>query len=85
MIANTAPVAFGGIGIPIITAGAVTGVDANIISAAVGRQLPFLSVMIPLYLVILMAGWKGAKEVLPAIAVSGLSFAIAQWWSCGER
>ena len=81
LIANTAPVAFGGIGIPIITAGAVTGVDANLISAAVGRQLPFLSVMIPLYLVILMAGWKGAKEVLPAIAVSGLSFAIAQWWS----
>src|SRR5665648_45547 len=81
LIANTAPVAFGGIGIPIITAGAVTGVDANLISAAVGRQLPFLSVMIPLYLVILMAGWKGAKEVLPAIAVSGLSFAIAQYWS----
>ncbi|HEY8909986.1 MAG TPA: lactate permease LctP family transporter [Desulfosporosinus sp.] len=81
LIANTAPVAFGGIGIPIITAGAVTGVDANLISAAVGRQLPFLSVMIPLYLVILIAGWKGAKEVLPAIAVSGLSFALAQWWS----
>ncbi|TGE37739.1 L-lactate permease [Desulfosporosinus fructosivorans] len=81
LIANTAPVAFGGIGIPIITAGAVTGVSADIISAAVGRQLPFLSVMIPLYLIILMAGWKGAKEVLPAIAVSGLSFALAQWWS----
>ncbi len=81
LIANTAPVAFGGIGIPIITAGTVTGVNADIISAAVGRQLPFLSVMIPLYLVILMAGWKGAKEVLPAIAVSGISFALAQWWS----
>lgn len=81
LIANTAPVAFGGIGIPIVTAGTVTGVSADLISAAVGRQLPFLSVMIPLYLIILMAGWKGAKEVLPAIAVSGLSFAIAQWWS----
>lgn len=81
LIANTAPVAFGAIGIPIITAGTVTGIDANIISAAVGRQLPFLTVLIPLYLIIIMAGWKGAKEVLPAIAVSGASFAIAQWWS----
>jgi len=81
LIANTAPVAFGGIGAPIIAAGAVTGVDANLISAAVGRQLPFLSVFIPLYLIILMAGWKGAKEVLPAIAVSGTTFAVAQWWS----
>ncbi|OLN30218.1 L-lactate permease [Desulfosporosinus metallidurans] len=81
LIANTAPVAFGGIGVPIITAGAVTGMNANIISAAVGRQLPFLSVFVPLYLIILMAGWKGAKEVLPAIAVSGFTFAIAQWWS----
>lgn len=81
LIANTAPVAFGGIGAPIIAAGSVTGVSANLISAAVGRQLPFLSVFIPLYLIILMAGWKGAKEVLPAIAVSGGTFAIAQWWS----
>jgi len=81
LIANTAPVAFGAIGIPVITAGTVTGIDANIISAAVGRQLPFLSVFIPLYLIIIMAGWKGAKEVVPAIAVSGASFAIAQWWS----
>ncbi len=81
LVANTAPVAFGAIGIPVITAGAVTGVNANLIAAAVGRQLPFLSVFIPLYLVILIAGWKGAKEVLPAIIVSGGSFAAAQWWS----
>ena len=81
LLANTAPVAFGGIGIPIITAGTVTGVNADLISAAVGRQLPFLSVMIPLYLVIIIAGWKGAKEVMPAILVSGISFALAQWWS----
>lgn len=81
LIANTAPVAFGGIGAPILAAGSVTGVSANLISAAVGRQLPFLSVFIPLYLIILMAGWKGAKEVLPAIAVSGVTFAVAQWWS----
>lgn len=81
LIANTAPVAFGGIGAPIIAAGAVTGVSANLISAAVGRQLPFLSVFIPFYLIVLMSGWKGAKEVLPAIAVSGMTFAVAQWWS----
>lgn len=81
LIANTAPVAFGAIGAPIITAGAVTGMGDFVISQAIGRQLPFLSVIIPLYLVVLMAGWKSAKEVLPAIAVSGVSFAVAQWWS----
>lgn len=81
LIANTAPVAFGAIGAPIITAGAVTGMGDFVISQAVGRQLPFLSVIIPLYLVILMAGWKSAKEVLPAILVTGVSFAVAQWWS----
>jgi lactate permease len=81
LVANTAPVAFGGIGSPILAAGISSGVNANIIAAAVGRQLPFLSVFVPLYLIILMAGWKGAKEVLPAIAVSGVTFAIAQWWS----
>lgn len=81
LIANTAPVAFGGIGIPIITAGKVTGVSDMLISQAVGRQLPFLSVLIPLYLVVLIAGWKGAKEVLPAIGIAGGTFAVAQWWS----
>lgn len=81
LIANTAPVAFGAIGAPIIAAGAVTGMGDFVISQAVGRQLPFLSVVIPLYLVVLMAGWKAAKEVMPAILVTGFSFAIAQWWS----
>lgn len=81
LIANTAPVAFGAIGAPIIAAGAVTGMGDFVIAQAVGRQLPFLSVAIPLYLVILMAGWKAAKEVMPAILIAGVSFAIAQWWS----
>lgn len=81
LIANTAPVAFGAIGSPIIAAGAVTGMGDFIISQAVGRQLPFLSVFIPFYLVILMSGWKNGKEVFPAALVAGLSFAIAQWWS----
>jgi len=81
LIANTAPVAFGAIGIPIITAGAVTGIDAMSISKMVGRQLPLLSLFVPFWLVFIMAGWKGAKEVMPAILVSGLSFAGMQWFS----
>ncbi|AFM01153.1 MULTISPECIES: L-lactate permease [Desulfitobacterium] len=81
LIANTAPVAFGAIGAPIITAGAVTGMGDFVISQAVGRQLPFLSVVIPFYLIVLMAGWKAAKEIWPVILVTGASFAIAQWWS----
>ncbi len=81
LIANTAPVAFGAIGAPIIAAGAVTGMGDFVISQAVGRQLPFLSVIIPLYLIVLMAGWKSAKEVMPAILVAGGSFAVAQWAS----
>lgn len=81
LIANTAPVAFGAIGAPIIAAGAVTGMGDFVIAQAIGRQLPFLSVLVPLYLVVLMSGWKGAKEVMPAILVSGVSFAAAQFLS----
>jgi len=81
LIANTAPVAFGGIGIPIIVAGQVTGIDTMKISAMVGRQLPFLSLVIPLWLIMLMAGWKATKEVLPACLVTGASFALLQWYS----
>ncbi|MEA4902400.1 lactate permease LctP family transporter [Desulfitobacterium sp.] len=81
LIANTAPVAFGAIGAPIVAAGAVTGMGDFVIAQAIGRQLPFLSVLIPLYLVVLISGWKGAKEVMPAILVSGISFALAQFLS----
>ncbi|MGQ9556943.1 MAG: L-lactate permease [Desulfurispora sp.] len=81
LIANTAPVAFGGVGIPIITAGAVTGIEAMQISKMVGRQLPFLTVMVPFWLVFIMAGWRKTIEVLPAILVSGVSFALGQWFS----
>lgn len=81
LIANTAPVAFGGIGIPIIVAGQVTGLDTMKISSMVGRQLPFLSVIIPIWLVVLMAGWKATREVLPACLVAGISFAGLQWFS----
>ncbi len=78
LIANTAPVAFGSIGIPITVASQVTGLPELAISQMVGRTLPFLSALLPFYLVTLMAGFKSAKEIAPAAAVSGLSFAIIQ-------
>ncbi|MED4268968.1 L-lactate permease [Geobacillus stearothermophilus] len=79
LIANTAPVAFGAVGIPIISMEGPTGVPAMEISKMVGRQLPFLSVFLPFYLVLIMAGWKKTMEVLPAIIVSGVSFALTQY------
>lgn len=81
LIANTAPVAFGAIGIPITVASQVTSLPEMAISQMVGRTLPILSVMLPFYLVILMAGVKKSAEVLPAILVSGISFALLQWFS----
>lgn len=81
LIANTAPVAFGAIGIPIVVAGQVTGIDAMHISKIVGRQLPFLSIIVPLWLVVTMAGWKRAMEVLPAVLVAGLCFAVTQFFT----
>ncbi len=79
LIANTAPVAFGAIGIPIVVAAGVTGLDLMHISAIVGRQLPFLSIIVPLWLVVTMSGWKSAMEVLPAIIVTGVCFAVSQF------
>ena len=71
LIANTAPVAFGSIGIPITVASQVTSIPEMAISQMVGRTLPILSIFLPFYLVVLICGFKKAKEVLPAIAVSG--------------
>ncbi len=79
LIANTAPVAFGSIGIPITVASQVSSIPEMAISQMVGRTLPALSLILPFYLVVLMCGLKKTKEVLPAILVSGLSFAILQW------
>ncbi len=79
LIANTAPVAFGAIGIPIVVAGKVSGIPDLAISQMVGRTLPFLSVLIPLYLTVMMSGWKKGLSVWPACLVSGLSFAIVQF------
>lgn len=81
LIANTAPVAFGAIGIPITVASQVTSIPEMAISQMVGRTLPILSVMLPFYLVILMSGYKKTIEILPAILVSGCSFALIQWFS----
>jgi len=79
LIANTAPVAFGAIGIPIVVAAQVTDIDMMKISAICGRQLPFLSVIVPLWLAVTMSGWKRAMEVLPACIVAGVCFAGTQF------
>ncbi|GFO65072.1 L-lactate permease [Geomonas paludis] len=82
LIANTAPVAFGAIGIPVVALAGVMGYDdAGLmkLSTMVGRQLPFISVFIPFYVIMIMAGWKKTIEVLPAIIVCGVTFAVAQW------
>ena len=79
LIANTAPVAFGAIGIPIVVAAQVSNLDVMHISQIVGRQLPFLAVIVPLWLVVMMCGWKRAMEVLPAVMVAGFCFAITQF------
>ena len=79
LIANTAPVAFGGLGIPIVALAGVTGLDQMKLSAMVGRQLPFLSLLLPSYLVWVLAGWRGLKATWPATLVGGMSFALAQF------
>jgi len=81
LIANTAPVAFGSVGIPIVVASQVTSIPEMAISQMVGRTLPILSVLLPFYLVVIIAGFRKAKEVLPAIIVAGVSFAFLQWFS----
>lgn len=81
LLANTAPVAFGAIGIPIIVGAQVSGVDQMALSQMVGRTLPFISGIIPFYMIVLMSGWKKGLEVWPAALVSGGSFAVTQWWS----
>ncbi|MBX8591548.1 lactate permease LctP family transporter [Pseudomonas cichorii] len=79
LIANTAPVAFGALGIPIIVAGQVSGIDAFKIGAMAGRQLPLLSIFVPFWLMFMMDGVRGVKETWPAALIAGLSFAITQY------
>jgi len=87
LIANTAPVAFGSLGIPVTTLGGLlapmlghdTQTTTRALSAMVGRQLPFFSLLIPAYLVVLYAGWNRMMGVLPAVLVAGVTFAIGQF------
>jgi lactate permease len=82
LIGNTAPVAFGALGTPVITLGKVTGLPEDLLSAMVGRQLPFFSFLIPFWLVWAMAGLAGMVEVWPACLVAGMFFALPQFlWS----
>ena len=79
LIGNTAPVAFGSLGIPITTMEQVTGIDGRLISAIVGRQLPFFSLILPFWLVAAFAGWRGLRGIWPVALTAGLSFAIPQF------
>jgi lactate permease len=82
LIANTAPVAFGSIATPIFTLAAVTGLPAATLGAMAGRQLPFVSVIVPAWLVVTMSGWRGLRGVWPAVIACGGSFALVQFaWS----
>ena len=79
LIANTAPVAFGAVGIPIIAMAGVVGVPAVVISSVAGEMFPPLSLFLPFFLVFLMDGFKGVKETWPALFVAGFSFAVVQY------
>jgi lactate permease len=87
LLANTAPVAFGSIGIPVVTLGALVApiIHKDVtsttlaLSAMVGRQLPIFSVLIPGYLIVILAGWRRMREILPAVLVTGISFAVVQF------
>jgi lactate permease len=79
LIANTAPVAYGALGTPIAGLASVTGLDPFVLGAMVGRQLPVFSLIVPFWVVWAFAGYKGMKEVWPAILVTGVSFAVPQF------
>ena len=79
LVANTAPVAFGALGTPIITLAKVSGLDEQAISALAGRQLPFFSLLVPAWMVWMMGGWRALVGVWPAVLVCGASFAIVQF------
>jgi lactate permease len=81
LLANTAPVAYGAIATPIITAGALTGISADSIGAVVGRQTPILALFVPLILIGMVDGRRGLRQAWPAAVVCGVTFAIAQFAS----
>ena len=79
LMANTAPVAFGSIGIPVTTLAGITGLPVLALSAMVGRLCALISVIIPMYLVVVMAGWRRTVEVMPVVLICGVSFAAVQF------
>ncbi len=79
LIGNTAPVAFGSLGIPLTTLSSVTGLDLMALSQMVGRQLPVFSCIVPFWLVAAQVGWRGMREVWPACLACGASFAVTQF------
>src|SRR5262249_40301653 len=79
LIANTTPVAFGALGIPIVALATVTGLDQMKLSAMVGRQLPLMSLLLPAYLIVFLSGRKGLKDAWPAAFVAGGTFALIQF------
>ena len=79
LIANTAPVAFGALGAPLLGLQGVTGLDLRSLSAMVGRQLPFFSLIVPFWLIWAFAGFRGMLEIWPAILVAGVAFAVPQF------
>ena len=79
LIANSAPVAFGALGTPIIGLQTVTGLDLRQLSAMVGRQLPFFSLIVPFWLIWAFAGFRGMLEIWPAILIAGVCFAVPQF------
>ena len=80
LLANTAPVAFGSIGIPVVTLAQVTGLDEGLLSAWVGRLCAPIAVFIPAYLILVMGGFRALKGVIPAAVVCGLCFATMQFF-----
>lgn len=81
LIANTAPVAFGAVAIPITTAGRLTGIDPAHIGAIVGHQAPLFALVVPAFLLLIIDGARGLREAWPAALTIGAAFAIAQWWT----
>jgi lactate permease len=79
LIGNTAPVAFGALGTPLVALNAVTKLPLHELSAMVGRQLPFFSIIVPFWMIWAMAGWRGMREVWPACLATGLSYAAVQF------
>ncbi|MBV9268955.1 MAG: lactate permease LctP family transporter [Acidobacteriaceae bacterium] len=78
LLANTSPVAFGAIGIPVVTLHGITGIPLPILSANVGRICAPISLVVPAYLVLVMSGFRGLRAVMPAVVTCGVSFAVAQ-------